>query len=167
MINKLYIYAAAAAITFGAGWTANGWRMGSKLDALKAAQSQAVAAANASALALQKTLDNERDGKALELAAIDANYTKQLGEANHETNRLQRCIDNGTCGLRVNTVRTACPSAVPGTPATGRVDSGAGSELAADARQDYFSLRAGVIRQHAKLAACQESLRVNTRPAQR
>lgn len=167
MINKLYIYAAAAAITFGAGWAVNGWRMGSKLDAFKAEQSQAVAAANASALALQKTLDNERDGKALELAAIDGKYTGQLKEATDETNRLQRCISNGTCGLRVNTIRAACPSAVPGAPAAVSVDIGAGTELAPAARQDYFSLRTGINRQAAKLAACQESLSVNTRPAQR
>lgn len=166
-MNKLYVYAAAIAITFGAGWTANGWRMGSKLDAFKAQQSEAVAAANASALALQKTLDNERDGKAKELAAIDGKYTGQLKEANDETNRLQRCIDNGTCGLRINTIRTACPSAVPGTSAAASVDSGAGTELAPAARQDYFSLRSGLNRQRAKLAACQESLSVNTRPAQR
>lgn len=167
MLSKAAIYAAVAALVFGAGWTANGWRLGAKLDAYKAEQAGAVATANASALALQKRLDNERDGRAVELAAIDTLHAGQLKKEQDETKRLRTCIDNGTCGLRVNTIGPACPSAVPGPADSGSVDTGAGTRLTPAAERDYFSLREGLARQRNKLAACQDALTVNSRPAQR
>lgn len=160
---RLVAAAAALAVSFGAGWAVNGWRVGSQVDKLKADQSAALATANRSALVLQQRLDAERDGKAAELAAIDAKGAKALKGAQDENDRLQRCIAAGTCGLRVNVVRSACPASdVPGTAATGGVDSGTGIELAPAARQDYFTLRNALGRVGAKLDACQSSLRTLT-----
>lgn len=167
MIARGYIIAAALAAAAVGGWTAQGWRLGAKADRVAAAQSAAVAAANASALAVQKKLDSERDAHAERLSEIDKDYTKKLKEANAETNRLATCVDNGTCGLRVNVVRTACPSEVPGTGAAGSVDSGAGSALTPEAQRAYFSLRAGIVSAETKLAACQSTLSENVKPAQR
>ena len=151
---------AALLAAFGAGWTVNGWRVGAKVDRIKAEQSAAVATANRSALVLQQRLHAEQESKAAELAAIDAAGQTRLRSAQDENDRLQRCIAAGTCGLRVNVVRSACPAgSVPGAAAASGVDFGAGTELASDARQDYFTLRNGLGRVHAKLDACQQALR--------
>lgn len=160
---RLVAAAAALAVSFGAGWAVNGWRVGAQVDKIKADQSAALATANRSALVLQQRLDAERDGKAAELAAIDAKGAKALRDAQNENDRLQRCIAAGTCGLRVNVVRGACPAGdVPGTAPAGGVDLGAGAELAPAARQDYFTLRGSIERAGAKLTACQASLRLLT-----
>lgn len=158
----LRLAAAGAALlaAFGAGWAVNGWRVGAEVDRLKSEHAASVATANRSALVLQQRLDAERDRQAAELAAIDAAGQARLRSAQDENDRLQRCIADGTCGLRVNVTRGACPAGtVPGAAPTSSVDSGAGAELTPDARRNYFALRNGLGRVHAKLDACQDALR--------
>lgn len=160
MIDLRVVAAGAALVAaFGAGVVVQGWRGGAEIDRLRAQHSGAVATANRTALVLQRRLDDERNAAAERLAQIDSTGTAKLREAQYETNRLQRCIADGTCGLRVRTVERACSAGdVSGAATPGRVDARAGTELAPDARSAYFDLRAGLNRMQAKLAACQDSL---------
>lgn len=156
---KTYVAAGVLAATFGAGWFAQGWRLDAKADRVARVQAEAMATANASALALQKTLDNERDAQAQRLAVIDDEQTKNLKAANDETKRLATCVANGTCGLRVNVIGPACAGAVPQAQSGGGLDSGTGARLAPAAERGYFALRDGIANAQTKLAACQASLK--------
>jgi len=116
-----------------------------------------------------KTTDEYRERERVlqdAIGLLDKDYTKQLEEANHANDDLRRAVDAGAQRLRI---RAQCPAA-PGVPqAADRsgVDHGAGAELAADARPDYFALREGLIRVDKKLSACQAALlseRANEQP---
>lgn len=161
---KAYMAAGALVVAFGAGWLANGWRFEAKLSDLRSQYAADVATAARTALNAQRRLDDERDALATRLAVIDTTETDKLKKARNETDRLQRCIDNGSCGLRVRVIGPACSGGLQGPTPAGGVDSGAGAALAPDARQDYFALRAGINSTEAKLSACQASLDQVTRP---
>ncbi|ULN84693.1 lysis protein [Pseudomonas sp. Y5-11] len=72
--------------------------------------------------------------------AIDQRNTKELTDARTENERLRRAVGDGTGRLYVS---ATCPAsgAVSATAGTPRVADAGRAELAADARQDYFTLR--------------------------
>jgi len=115
------------------------------------------------ALSNAKKLQDDSDALRDQLAAKDKEYTKQLQDAHSETNTLRDCIDNGSCGLRV---QAKCPASAtkpatqvlpgPATPAS--VGNDAGPELTADARQAYYSLRDGIATVTKQLAYCQAAV---------
>jgi len=72
--------------------------------------------------------------------AIDQRNTKELTDARTENERLRRAIGDGTGRLYVS---ATCPASrsVSATAGTARVADAGRAELAADARQDYFTLR--------------------------
>jgi len=72
--------------------------------------------------------------------AIDQRNTKELTDARTENERLRRAVDDGTGRLYVS---ATCPAtgSVSATAGAARVADAGRAELAADARQDYFSLR--------------------------
>ena len=113
-----------------------------------------------------KTTDEYRERERVlqdAIAIMDKDYTAKLKEATDENSRLRSAVDAGAQRLLV---RARCPAA-PGVPqAADRpgVDHGAGAELAADARPDYFALREGLIRVDKKLAACQAALASERQP---
>lgn len=156
---RLYLVAGALAVAFGAGWAGNGWRLGGRLENLKAEHSEAVATAARTALNAQRALDDKRDALAATLAGIDSAESLRLKAANDETNRLRACIADGTCGLRLAATCPAASAVVPGAAPGGRVDTGAGAQLTPAAQRDYFALRDGIARAQAKLTACQAALR--------
>lgn len=148
----------AAAGAFG-GWTAQGWHLGEKIEALKAGHAQEVADAVRVSNQALINMVNDRDAKAVLLAAIDLKFTTQLTKANNETNRYRACLAAGTCGLRIT---ATCPTPDPkatGLAEGGSVDSGAGAVLDTAAEQAYSALRSGIDRTEAKLGACQASLK--------
>ncbi len=156
---RLAVAAGCLVAAFGAGWSGgwgvNGWRLSSAYNAERVTQRDAAAEVLRLALA-------DRDRKADTLrAANDTNLAKLQG-AQDETNLLRTRLASGTGGLRV---RAICPTApVPqAAPASG-VGDGAGAELDPAARRDYFALRDGINRVEAKLAACQDELRVRSAP---
>lgn len=159
---KLAIAGAALAGAFTAGLMVSNWRNGARLADLKAEYAQQVAAAARGTLAAQRALDDVRDAQAARVAKIDADQTELLRLANDETERLRSCIADGTCGLRIRTQCPATAASVPGTPTSARVDSGAGADLAPDARQNYFALRSAIVNTERKLAACQDILKGRT-----
>lgn len=162
MSLRLVAAGAALAVAFGAGWGANGWRKGAEIDRIHADHARSLAAANSAALTLQQRLDAAADDKRAALAQLDAEGSARLKDAKDENDRMQRCIADGTCGLRVRTVARSCPAdPVPGVPDASGVGDGTGAELDPAARQDYFALREAMSRVHEKLAACQAAHRIN------
>lgn len=118
------------------------------------AQQQANQAAFAALLA-------DRDAKDATLsAAADKNFSA-LRTAQNETLRLRDRLASGSVGLRI---AATCPQSTPRlgaqTAPGARVDTGTGAELDPVARQAYFALRDGINRVDAKLAACQDELRL-------
>lgn len=90
---------------------------------------------------------------------IDRSFYKELTDAKIERDNLAAGIGSGKYRVYV---RANCPSA-SGVPASGNgsgVDSGARAELDPEAGQLVSDIREGAKRLDAKLAACQEALRV-------
>lgn len=141
--------AVLAAALFAAGWTVSGWRSSAEIDALRARHA---------ALGQQAGERARRQEAALAeaIARIDQVRTAERRKADEEITRLRAALDAGAVRLRV---AVRCPTPLlPEAAAGAGVDHGAGAELAADARPDYFALRSGIGRLEAKLAACQSVL---------
>lgn len=166
MIATSYALALAAVVGFGGGWLVNGYRLDAEIADLKADHASVVAAETGKTLRAQKDLQAEKDGRQAQIDAVELTAQQTLGAANAETIRLRTCIANGTCGLRVNTIRAACASDVPGTGPAVSVDVDTGTRLTADAEQAYFTLRDAIPRIQSKLAACQASYAVGNPQAQ-
>jgi hypothetical protein len=147
----------AAASAFG-GWTVNGWRLGTEIQALKAKHANAVADAAAETNRRLIALTNERDAKATRLAGIDAKYTAQLTKERHENQILADRLAAGTTGLRIAATCPASPTKGTGAAQGGSMDSPAGAVLDPIARFAYSALRDGITTTESTLAACQKSL---------
>ena len=75
-----------------------------------------------------------------DVAALDAKYTKELADAKSQLDDLQRCVNSGKCGLRVN---AKCPA--NGATAAGGVGDASGPRLTDSAERDYFTLRERIV----------------------
>lgn len=149
-VNPLLLVRVVAAIAlFAAGWLVNGWRWESRWSEREAGYAAAVVEASEEAREREQVLADA-------IARVDAEHTAERTKADEEISRLRAAVDAGAVRLRV---AARCPTASVSQAAAGSgVDHGTGAELAADARQDYFALRAGLTRQEQKLAACQATL---------
>jgi hypothetical protein len=151
----------AACVGLGAagGWAVNGWRMGAAAERAKATAAEDKSKALAATLAQLKTAQGERDALALKLGAIDKTATDNLTRLSNENENLRARVAAGRGVVRVP--GAVCPQRaadVPQAPAGSGLDSGTGAVLAPAAGQDFFDLRAALIRAQAKLDACQQSL---------
>lgn len=156
---RIIIAGVALAGAFGAGWYVADLRGDSALATLRSKHSDALAANTATTLAAQRALDGKRDQLAQTIAKIDHDESQALKKANDETERLRRCIADGTCGLRVRAVCPKSAAIVPGAAASAGVGDGAGTGLDRVAEQDYFNLRSAIITKERQLSACQRILR--------
>jgi hypothetical protein len=154
------LLATVAGLGFAGGWAVNGWRLGGVVATVKAQAAEDKTKAVAGTLAQLKTATAERDRLAAQLAADDKTHTANLARLTNENEALRGAV---AAGSRVVRVRGAvCPERaadVPQAPAGIGVDSGTGAVLAPAAGQDFFDLRAAVIRTGEKLAACQDAVR--------
>ena len=120
---------------------------------LEKAEARADKAENA-VVSLRGTLRTAR-ALAEDRAVIIEGYTQEVQDARDETDRLNRCLADGTCGLRVSAtcVRVdGAGAAVTGADAgTVRLDPGVG--------QDYSALRQGIKEQRAQVIGLQKELR--------
>lgn len=152
MSQQIIIALAIAAASALGGWTVNGWRLGTEIQALEAKHANAVADAAKETNRRLIALTNERDAKATRLASVDATYTAKLTKARHENKTLADRLAAGTTGLRI---AATCPaSSAQGSG----VDSPAGAILDASAGSAYSALRDGITTTETTLAACQKSL---------
>ena len=150
MINATAVKGLVLLAAFLAGAAINGWR----IEAKYAGQADDAAKA-------LKTMQDERDVLSKKLTESNDTHAKALKKAQDETNTLRNGIDSGAYSLRI---KAKCPEihVVPQAPSPTRVDSGAGAELDSDARRAYYTLRSGIDRASAQLAACQGELRLRT-----
>jgi len=153
------ILVGVAVVSAGTAWTVQGWRKAGEIATLKQQHAEAVSvAAKASADELTR-VTSQRDALQLQLSTIAGSATAALTKAQNENDSMRDCVRRGTCGVRI---AATCPTNPPGLPASasgGGVDSGTAAVLTPQAGQDYFSLRAGIIKTEGVLAACQASLR--------
>ncbi len=155
---QLAIVGGVLVVTFGAGWAVNGWRLGTKVEALKAEHSAAAAAAATKAGEQLAEVVAERDALANKLDQVDHAGTNELKRLKDENETLRRRVAAGTVGLRVAGTCPAVNTPTTGTAQGGGMDSGAAPVLTATAEQDYFALRENITSGETKLTACQRSL---------
>lgn len=105
-------------------------------------------------VSLRGTLRTARE-LAEDRAVIIEGYAQEVRDARDETDRLNRCLADGTCGLRVaaTCVRVDGTGAVVAGADAGtvRLDPGVG--------QDYSALRQGIKEQRAQVIGLQKELR--------
>lgn len=86
--------AVGAALVFGAGWVANGWRLdGQHATELAQRDRQALAVA-------EQVMAIGRAANAA-ISTADAKAWKGLEDEKKELRRLRGCVANGTCGVRL------------------------------------------------------------------
>ncbi|WP_342653519.1 lysis protein [Pseudomonas sp. F3-2] len=88
--------------------------------------------------------------------AIDLKRTEELNLASAQNAALQRDVDDGRKRL---SVRATCKPAVPAPTGAAGVADAATPELAADARQDYFTLRSQLALSKQMILGLQDQIR--------
>lgn len=144
-----------AAAAFVAGWSANGWRLGTKISDLKSDWSEERAELAEEKTAALSKLTDEKEALQLRLSAIETEKHKGISDAKAETARLQASIDRGDYRVLI---RAKCPPTMPAEAGNSGVDSRAGTELDPEARSDYLDVKESAERFDIKLSACQASL---------
>lgn len=158
MIKKLIAYAAAAAFIFGAGWTANGWR----LDAVYTAKENNL---------IRREADHakkvrEEDARLSALAQTnDQKQTKELQDALAEIETLRDRVAAGTGGLRIQAKCPATGTVVPKASTTTGVDDAAGPRLTPAAEQHYFVLRERIAAATQMIHGLQQHIKDQCMPA--
>ena len=104
---KLIIGAVLLAATFAMGWTANGWRLNSKIDQLIADHERQVAQANADALARYNDLERKKQEAVNEANKIAQRNARAATDARNDLERVRKQVNDTARGLPAAT----CPSA--------------------------------------------------------
>lgn len=113
------------------------WQLDRRTEALGSIRSD-LFQATARAESLSNTLRIQRE-LTTDAEHLDRQHTLELSDAQAENERLRDDIGAGNKRLRVN---ASCPAVrVPETASATGVDDARTAELAASARQDYFTLR--------------------------
>jgi len=149
-------------VCFGLGWLVNGWRLSAELADVQSSHSRAIARAAAETLTAQQERDALADEKRQRLAGIGTEAAKQGVQNANENERVNTCLRDGSCVLRI---RAQCPPAASNVPSArpgGGVDTPAPAVLAPETGQAYTALRAGILETERVLRACQASLGVFT-----
>lgn len=150
MIQTVYVKGLVLLAAFVAGAVVNGWRIEAHYAEKEKVATEAL-----------KTAQDERDALSKSLSQSSDKYANELKKAQDETNTLRNGIDSGAYSLRIKAKCPAIP-VLPQAPSPTRVDSGAWAELDSDARRAYYTIRSGIDRASAQLAACQGELRLRT-----
>ena len=104
-IPNLSVVLIAAAVAFGSGWLANGWRLNGKIDRMMAEYSQALAEAGQNAMNEAARLQKQKDEALDEANKIAQRNAKDAASARTELDRLRRQLASA------NDLSTAsCPS---------------------------------------------------------
>lgn len=150
MIAQGWLLAGAVALGVLVGATGQGWRLDAQHEVYKASVANDAAER---AIAVRDALQAEQSKVADGEVAISKQRLENA-KANEEVERLERCVRNGTCGLRV---AAKCPAAgsvqqAPGD-STGR-DSAGSARLTAAAESDYLEFRRKYAEQLKVLRIC-------------
>lgn len=111
MSARALVAAVGAALVFGAGWVANGWRLdGQHAAELVQRDRQALAVA-------EQVMAIGRAANAA-ISTADAKAWKGLEDDKKELRRLRGCVADGTCGVRLIAAQSGHG---PGDPGAGSV----------------------------------------------
>ncbi|MDD2038739.1 lysis protein [Pseudomonas putida] len=88
--------------------------------------------------------------------ALDRKFFQEMSDAKQENESLRADV---AAGNKRVLVKASCPKPVPGPAGATGLDDGAGAELTADARQDYFDLREQIVETEKQLSGLQEYVR--------
>lgn len=148
-----YALLAVLALAFIAGWSINGWRLGEKIADLKAGNAEMLRGINEESERRLAEMTAERDAKQSLITKIDLERLKNAQQIEIEMSALRAAVADGRRRL---SVRASCPAAatMPKAATGSGMDASAAPELDPGARQDYFTLRAGIVDTEAELAAC-------------
>lgn len=103
----------------------------------------------ADTIAAQNAIADQLQTKINQYYAAQAEYQKQIQEAQNENATLRQSVDSGATKLRV---KASCPS-LPKAADSARTEATA-PELDREVRQDYFDLRQGIIELESRLKMC-------------
>lgn len=147
-MNSAYGYALALLIGAGGAWYVQGLRWETDVQERDLATAAAIQI-NVDAVN-QQLIASRAQTEAIRQTFIEYKAGKE-----NETNRLERCIASGKCGLRV---AAKCPAVRADGAFPGGAVSGT-AELTAEAGRAYWDLRRGLDRQFAELQFCRSELR--------
>lgn len=162
-LERTILAAAAIALAgLAGGWTLHAWRTDSQLQAkdttiaqIRQRHAEQLGEQATAARNVQRLVQRATDLNQVALAAVDTKLSGERDAEKLETDRLRKCVGNGTCGVRIVTKRAAC--AAGASDSGGRLDAGAGSvgdaaiALDGDTGLAVLDLRASVKEDAAKL----------------
>ncbi|OFE11394.1 hypothetical protein PHACT_12620 [Pseudohongiella acticola] len=142
MHPALIKYALVLALGFIVGATVNGWRLGGRVESIKADHAaQITDIVSVASAAASDALERQRKAQAA-LSVIDHQYTQELTDARAESDRLRSAVADNQRQLRV---QATCPDPgrgeVRSATATTGMDDAAGPGLTRAAERNYFTLR--------------------------
>lgn len=126
--------------------TVQQWRHDAQVSRLEAGYATAAAATATAARQQQQDLQAAADKYARALASIELDLYGKLREEQAQNENLRFAAGVGAQRVYVRATCPALPAAdVPAGASGAGLGDGTRAELAADARQDYFALRAALI----------------------
>ncbi len=159
---KLSAIAISAVLLIASGaapaWYIQGLRWHSNVASIQQANTAAMKTiSDAAQSAAVKALTQQQAYEA-NISAMDAKYQQDLANEKTVNDALRTAVDNGSRVLRV---KANCPAAtgssngVPKNTNAASVNNSADPELAADARQDYYTLIDQLNQMNSQLLECQ------------
>jgi biopolymer transport protein ExbB/TolQ len=104
-LNLRVILTVAAVVAAGiAGWTMNGWRLNAQIDRMVSEHSQALAKANADALAKYKAMEQKKQEALDEANRIAQRNARAAADARADANRLRDSLRTSAYGLSTASV---------------------------------------------------------------
>ena len=154
---KLAICAAVIALglAFGAGWAAQGWRMGMQLQEQRTQHARTLQDIAEKTAAARDAVRKQERQMAVHLAELDKQKMEGINAAKSETNRLRRCIAAGTCGVRLISTAGAASSRGAADAAAPGMDNEAAA-IHGDLQQRVLDLRDAIAEDSAALEYLQE-----------
>lgn len=152
---------------FGAGWAANGWRMGEHLAVTEKSHSDTLGEI---ARAAARQVSDQLDARVLlerRLADLDSTKHKELTDAQDENERLRRLYsgaDDERKRLRIEVRVARADSVVSAATRAGSVGDGENLELSDRAGSAVWDIRAGMTSDQKKLEYLQGYARRITAP---
>lgn len=160
-MNKTLI-AALISLSVGAGaaWWIQGMRWDTDVADLKLNHTTAMKAISDKALADTETHISTMKAFQKRLAELDKQHSEDLANAQAENNRMRDDVIAGTRRVRIATANLAtCQLTKSGDSTTGGMGDGTTVELSQAAGRNIFDIRAGIIRDQAKLRYLQDYVR--------
>ena len=159
---RVIALAIVAALLFGSGWAANGWRLGEQVALTEKSHSDTMGEiARASA----RQLSDQLDARLLlerQLSDIDSTKHKELTDAQAENERLRRLYSGAVAErkrLRIEARIAAADLVVSSTSGAGSLGDGASVELSDRAGSTVWNIRSAMISDQKKLEYLQDYVR--------